>query len=76
MHHDAVVARPKPGVVPRSGRTVSASAEATADKTTPWVGWEGQVAVIWRMASWKDKPRTWTKKSMALPARLRKGVNP
>jgi hypothetical protein len=29
--------------------------------------------VIWRMASLKDKPRTLTKKSMALPARLRSG---
>ena len=31
------------------------------------------VPVIWRMASWKDRPRTWTWKSMALPARLRAG---
>ena len=29
--------------------------------------------VIWHMASLKDKPRTLTKKSMALPARLRSG---
>jgi hypothetical protein len=29
--------------------------------------------VIWRMASWKLIPRTWTKKSMALPARSRWG---
>jgi hypothetical protein len=31
------------------------------------------VLVIWRMASWKDSPRIWTWKSMALPARLRSG---
>ena len=29
-----------------------------------------QPPVIRRLASWKDKPRTWTKKSMALSARL------
>lgn len=29
--------------------------------------------MIWRMASWKVILRTWTKKSMALPARLRSG---
>ena len=29
--------------------------------------------VIWHMASWKDRPRTRMKKSMALPERLRWG---
>ena len=29
------------------------------------------VPVIWRKASWKDRPSTWTWKSMAFPARLR-----
>ncbi len=30
-------------------------------------------SMIWRMASWKLRLRTWTKKSMALPSRLRGG---
>ncbi len=36
----------------------------------PWLIY---VPVMWRMASWKDRPSTWTWKSMALPARLRSG---
>ena len=32
-----------------------------------------QGPVIWSMASWKDSLRTWTKKSMTLPWRLRWG---
>jgi hypothetical protein len=31
------------------------------------------VAVISRMALWKVRPRTWTKKLMVLPARFRCG---
>jgi len=31
-----------------------------------------QGPMIWSMASWKDSLRTWTKKSMALPWRLRR----
>ena len=32
-----------------------------------------QAAVIWSMASWKGRPSTRMKKSMALPARSRSG---